>query len=185
MRVTLLSKRYAQALFELALENKILDKVEQDIRLIDSVLQDNRELRVVLANSVLDGYKKLRVLNALFKGKVETLTLKFLQLITRKGREEYIVHICESFIEIYKEFKNIMDITLTTAYAADKKTINAILTKLRSVTDKELEVTEEVDASLIGGFKLDFEDFQYDDSVKVQLKRLTKEFSDNLYISKL
>ncbi len=185
MRIQLLSKRYAQALFELALENKILDKVEKDIRLINSVLQESRELRVVLANAVLDGYKKLRVLNALFDGKIETLTLKFLQLITRKGREEYIVHICKAFIDVYKDHKNIMDVTLTTAYDADKKTIDAILTKLKTVTEKELEVTEKVDESLIGGFKLDFEDYQYDDSVKVQLKRLGKEFSDNLYISKL
>jgi F-type H+-transporting ATPase subunit delta len=185
MRVTLLSKRYAQALFELALELKILEKVDKDISLIDTVLKENRELRVILANPVLDGYKKLRVLNALFEGKIEILTLKFLQLITKKDREKYIIHICEAFVKIYKDFKNIMDVTLTTAYDADKKTINAILTKLRTVTEKELDVTEEVDESLIGGFKLDFEDYQYDDSVKVQLKRLAKEFSDNLYISKL
>ena len=78
-----------------------------------------------------------------------------------------------------------MSVTLTTAYVADKKTINAILTKLKTVTEKELDVTEKIDENLIGGFKLDFEDYQYDDSVKVQLKRLGKEFSDNLYISKL
>ncbi len=185
MRIQLLSKRYAQALFDLALENNILDKVEKDIILIDSVLQQSRELRIILANPVLDGYKKIKILNRLFEGKVQTLTIKFLQLITRKGREEYIVHICKAFIDIYKEHKNIMSVTLTTAYKADKKTIDAILTKLKKVTEKELEVTEKVDENLIGGFKLDFEDYQYDDSVKVQLKRLGKEFSDNLYISKL
>ena len=78
-----------------------------------------------------------------------------------------------------------MSVKLTTAYVADKESINAILTKLKTVTEKELDVTKKVDESLIGGFKLDFEDYQYDDSVKMQLKRLGKEFSDNLYISKL
>lgn len=185
MRIQLLSKRYAQALFDLAVENKILDKVEKDIVLINSVLQESRELRRILNNQVIDGYKKIKILNLIFEGKIQVLTLKFLQLITRKGREQYIEFICKSFIEIYKEHKNIMSVTLTTAYKADAKTKNAILAKLKKVTDKELEVTEKVDASLIGGFKLDFEDFQYDDSVKVQLKRLAKEFSDNLYISKL
>ena len=185
MRINLLSKRYALALFELAVENNILDKVEDDIKLIDSVLLENRELRMVLANQVLDGYKKIKILNRLFDDKVQTLTLKFLQLITRKGREEYIEPICKAFIEIYKDYKNIMSVTLTTAYKADKKTADAIITKLKKVTDKELEVSEKIDKSLIGGFKLEFEDYQYDDSVKMQLKRLGKEFSDNLYISKL
>jgi len=185
MRVKLLSKRYAQALFELAVENNILDEVEKDIRFIDSVLQESRELRIVLDNVVLEGYKKINVLNRLFESRVQKLTIKFLHLITRKNRETYIVPICQAFIEIYKDYKNIMPVTLTTAYKTDVKISEAILTKLRTVTDKELEITEEVDVTLIGGFKLDFQDYQYDDSVKVQLKRLGKEFSDNLYISKL
>lgn len=185
MRVQLLSKRYAQALFELALEYKILEQVEKDMTLLNSVLEGSRELRKVLANPVLDGYKKVRVLNKLFEDKVQTLTIKFLQLIVRKGREEYLVGICNSFVDIYKEYKNIMPITITTAYKPEKKITNAILTKLKTVTDKELEVTEKVDESLIGGFKLDFEDYQYDDSIKVQLKRMGQQFSDNLYVSKI
>lgn len=185
MRIQLLSKRYAQALFELALENDILDKVEKDIRLVDSALQSSRELRIIMANVVLDNYKKVSILKRLFEDKVEILTLKFLLLVTKKNREEYIAPICKAFLTIFKDYKNIMPVILTTAYDTDTKTRDAILNKLKDVTQKELEVTEKVDETLIGGFKLDFMDYQYDDSVKVQLKRLGKEFSDNLYISKL
>lgn len=185
MRVQLLAKRYAQAVFDLALENKILEKVEQDIVLISSVLEGSRELKIILANPVLDGHKKIRILNRLFEKQVQPLTIQFLRLITRKGREEYIDPVCKAFINIYKDHKNIMSVTLTTAYKADTKIKEAILKKLKTVTEKELEVTEKVDENLIGGFKLDFEDYQYDDSIRVQLKRLSNEFSDNLYISKL
>jgi F-type H+-transporting ATPase subunit delta len=86
MRVQLLSKRYAQALFDLAIELKQLEKVEKDMLLIGKVLRENRELRVILANAVLDNYKKVRVLNKIFDGKIEVITLKFLQLITGKNR---------------------------------------------------------------------------------------------------
>ena len=48
-----------------------------------------------------------------------------------------------------------------------------------------LEVTEIVDRELIGGFKLNFEDYQYNISVKKQLQQLAKVFSENLYISKI
>jgi F-type H+-transporting ATPase subunit delta len=185
MRIQLLSNRYAQALFDLSIENGILEKVQKDIILIDKVLSENRELRVILNNTVLDGYKKIRVLNKIFEGKIETLTLKFLQLITRKGREEYIVYICKAFIGIYKKYKNIMPVTLTTASKLDDKVVKDILKKLKNFRDKEFELTEKIDESLIGGFKLDFEDYQYDDTIRVQLKRLAKEFSDNLYVSKL
>ena len=185
MRIQLLSTRYAQALFDLAREMNILEKVHGDIVLVDKVLDENRDLRKILANVVLDGYKKVRVLNKIFEGKVEKLILKFLDLITRKGREAYIAHICKAFITIYKDHKNIMPLTITTAYPLDDKNRKAILEKLKKFRDKEFEVTEKIDEDIIGGFRLDFEDYQYDDTIRVQLKRLSKEFSENLYISKL
>ena len=78
-----------------------------------------------------------------------------------------------------------MPVLLTTAYKVDEKTKKEILLKLRNFRDKEFELTEKIDEALIGGFKLDFEDYQYDDTIRIQLKRLAKEFSDNLYVSKL
>lgn len=185
MRIELLSNRYAQALFDLAVEMKILEKVYKDILLVDKVLEENRELRKVLANPVLDGYKKVNILDKLFGGKIEVLTLKFLDLITRKGREAYVQYICKSFIHIYKDYKNIMPLTITTASPLEPENRANLLKKLKKFRDKDFEVTEKIEEDVIGGFRLDFEDYQYDDTIKVQLKRLAKEFSDNLYVSKL
>lgn len=184
MRIKLLAKRYAMALFELAVEYNILEQVEKDMKLVGNTLQKEKLLKKIMANPVLDAYKKINILNKLFEKRVNKLTLKFLQLITRKGREEYIVFICQAFDEIYKDYKNIMPVTLTTAYKADKKIKDEILDKFASVIRKKLEVTEVVDESLVGGFRLDFEDYQYDNSIKMQLKRLRKVFSENLYIGK-
>jgi F-type H+-transporting ATPase subunit delta len=97
----------------------------------------------------------------------------------------YIGPICKAFIEIYKDYKNIMAVTITTAYVPDKKIKDEILSKLAQVTKKELEVSEVIDEDIIGGFKLDFEDYQYDNSIKVHLKRLSKTFTENLYKSKI
>lgn len=182
MRIQLLSKRYAQALFGLALEYKILEEVKNDLLLVSTVLEENRILRRVLANPVLDGYKKVRVLKKLFDGKVNKLTLKFLELITRKGRELYISSICDAFNEIYKEYKNIVEVQFTTAYKIDEQLRKPMLKKLQSFTDKQLEVSESIDEEIIGGFRLNFADYQYDASIKTQLKRLGKEFSKNLYV---
>ncbi len=60
MRIKLLSKRYAQALFDLAIEFKILEKVNSDVKLIGDVLSENRELRIIINNPVIDTYKKLK-----------------------------------------------------------------------------------------------------------------------------
>jgi len=185
MSVTLLAKRYAQALFDLAVENNITEEVAKDMILVKSVLEESRVLRKVLKNPVIDAPKKVKVLDSIFGNKIQKLTHRFLQLITSKGREMYITFIADAFDEIYKDAKNILSVKLTTAIKVDEKVKKEILEQLAKITDKTLDITEKVDESLIGGFVLNFEDYQYDDSVKKQLQRMAKVFSENLYISKI
>ncbi|RLD34542.1 MAG: ATP synthase F1 subunit delta [Bacteroidetes bacterium] len=185
MKSSLLAKRYAQALFDLAVETKQLEDIAKDMLLINSVLDESRELRRVLDNPVLDDYKKVRILDSLFGKKIKELTLKFLHLIVKKGREGILTQTCKAFDVIYKDYMNILPVTLTIASEIDEKTKKEILEKLAPLTDKKLEVTEIIDPEIIGGFKLNFEDYQYNNSVKAQLQRLAKVFSDNPYVSKI
>ena len=66
MRIRLLAKRYAQALFDLAIELKVLEDVEKDMKLIKEVLAENRPLRKVLANPVIDFHKKDKAKKSLY-----------------------------------------------------------------------------------------------------------------------
>ncbi len=182
MRVNLLAKRYAQAVFDLSVENKTTDKVARNLVLIKEVLQENRQLRRILENPVLDDSKKATVLSKLFAKHVEELTARFLHLITRKGRASYLLSICEAFDEIYKEYRNILSAELVTAIDVDKKIRKSIIAKLQQITDKNIELIETVNEDIIGGFVVKMGDYQYDASIANQLKRLKKEFSKNLYV---
>lgn len=184
MRVRLLAKRYAVALLELALENKIQDKVQQDMILIGCVLSENHLLGTVLHNPVISSHKKISIFNKIFEGKIEKLTLRFLQLITKKSRENYLQAICISYDEVYKDYNNIMPVMLTTAYDIEENVQEKIMSKLAKIAGKTPEVTKKIDENLIGGFTLHFMDYQYDASVRMQLKQLRKEFSENLYVKK-
>ncbi len=181
MRIKLLSKRYGQALFDLSIELNILEEVNSDLILIGKVFAENRELRIIIANPVMDAYKKIAILNKIFEGKVQELTIKFLRLITNKGREKYIAAISEAFGEIYKEYKNILSVDVTTAQKAEKVVTDDITKKLHNATKMNIELTEKVDENIIGGFIVNFQDYQYDASIISQLDKLKKGFSENLY----
>jgi len=181
MRIKLLSKRYAQALFDLAIEFNILEKVNSDVKLISSVFNENRELRVIIANPVIDTYKKINILNMLFKSNIQELSMKFLRLITNKGREQYIPYICDTFDEIYLEYKNILSVEFTTAQKADKKVLDDISGKLKKVTKMNIDLMEKVNEDIIGGFVVNFQDYQYDASIINQLSKLKKNYSENMF----
>ncbi|HDO06716.1 MAG TPA: ATP synthase F1 subunit delta [Bacteroidetes bacterium] len=180
MRVNLLAKRYARSLFDLSLETKIEEKVAADMRLVGSVLAENRELRRVIANPVLNGSKKIKILNRLFGEKLNELSLRFFNLIIRKGREVYLEGICLAFEDIYEDFKNVVGAELITATKSDDKIKKLVVGKLKAITDKDIELKEIVDEDIIGGFVVRLEDYQYDASVATQLRRLRKNYADKL-----
>ena len=78
--------RYAQALLGLAKEQGSLDAVKADMELILRTLSQNSELRVLMQSPVIRAEKKHAILTELFSGKVEKMTMSFLQLLAKKHR---------------------------------------------------------------------------------------------------
>jgi F-type H+-transporting ATPase subunit delta len=180
MRVNLLAKRYARALFDLSLETKQEEKVAADMRLIGKVLDENRSLRRVMANPVLHDDKKVSILHALFEKQITELTLRFFSLLIRKGREVYLESICYAFEEIYLDFKKVIKAELVTAVGADKNIRKLLIEKLQAITDKKIELSSTIDEEIIGGFVARMGDYQYDASVATQLRKLRKEYVEKL-----
>ena len=183
MRVNLLAKRYAEAVFELAVETKNVDRIAEDLKLVYKVLEENRELRRIIDNPVIDASKKINILNKIFGeiGNVSELSLRFLQLITRNGREMYLQGICQAFESIYLEYKNIVKAELVTAFDPDQEIRKSVLEKLKAISNKEIVLSETINEDIIGGFIVRIEDYQVDASVANQLKKLGKNFAGNLY----
>jgi F-type H+-transporting ATPase subunit delta len=90
-----------------------------------------------------------------------------------------------SFINLYDLQKDIK-----TAYIITSKPLNEEnLAKLKEITKMikadTVNIVQKIDASIIGGFKLNVDDYQIDASVQTKLKELERAFSRNSYISDL
>ena len=95
--------------------------------------------------------------------------------------------IAGEYIVQYKAIKHISTVKLTTASKLSEAAVKNIHDKLlaSTSTDKNVELVTDVDAALIGGFIIEFEDKLYDASVAHKLGQMKKEFKDNLYISQI
>lgn len=182
MRETKVANRYAKALFDLSVEMKLLEEVHEDIKLLLSVCAQNRDFLLMLKSPVINDKKKQAIMKDIFGDKVQDLLLRFFLVITRNRRESILDVIAEQFIIIYQEFKNIIPTTLTTAIKLDAATRDKIVNLLGERAEATIEVTEEVDDEIIGGFILEFQSKQYDASILRKIKNLRKEFDVNLYI---
>ncbi len=166
--------RYAKAVIELAQAQKSLEKVKENMLLFTQVINDNRELEVVLKNPIVPADKKRAILKALFERRVEPLTFKAFDLIVSKNRESILDEIAVEFVNEYNVLKGIAVATVITPYKLGDEQRKEITNIVAEITGMKVELTEVVDESLIGGFVLKIGDKQIDESVKTKLANIQR-----------
>ena len=148
-----LAARYAKSLIDLATEQNQLERVYDDMLLLQSVCKTNRDFVALLKSPVIPADKKLSVLDASTSGRVTDLTASFNRLLVRKGRESVLPEIADAFIEQYKVQKGIHVVKLTTAVPVSEELKQAIVSKVQSLTPmKTVELQTAVQENIIGGF---------------------------------
>ncbi|MFN5323389.1 MAG: ATP synthase F1 subunit delta [Bacteroidota bacterium] len=182
MAETKVARRYAKSLLDLGVERNIADQVHADMILVHTSIRGSRELAQFFKSPVINTDKKENVLKELFGGKVQSVTLDFFLIITRKKREYYIADIAQSFLELYDIYKGRQVAWLTTAVPADDQIRKQMLDLIAKNTSQQVVLKEKVDPSILGGFILRWGDRQLDTSVTRKLHALKQDFNNNLYV---
>lgn len=167
-----ISGRYAKAFFSLSVEENVLEEVKTDIDLIYSIWNTVAELRQFLESPIIKPSEKVAVVREIYKGKIQDSTHSFLDLILKNKRESYLPGIVRAFLSMYKAKKQITWATLTTTYKVDDTLKSSIVELIKSTYSKNVELAENINSDIIGGFILRIDDQQYDASVSTKLKNI-------------
>ena len=166
-----IASRYAKSLLDLADEKGVLEDVNKDMLMFSGLASENRDLVLMLKSPVVSHDKKLAVLNKVFDGKVNELTLAIFQILTKKHREAYLPAIATEFHHQYNVRKGIEEATVTTTFKLDAKRRKEFEGIVAKISGKKVELTEKIDEKIIGGFVLKIGDRQIDDSMHSVLRR--------------
>jgi len=186
MSINKIASRYAKSLLDLAKEQNKVEAVLEDVKSMKQAAE-NRDLYLLLKSPIVKTDKKLSILKEIFSGKVDELTMAFVNIITKKGRESYLPEINDEFIAQYRAMSSISKVTITTAEPMSDADLESIKAKLQvsSETRDNLEFETKIDPSIIGGFVIEIGDKLYDASVQHKLDELKKQFSGNDYAAKI
>ncbi len=171
MKNSKVAKRYARALLDLSMEQKNIDSVLGDMNMLAATCDDSHDFRLLLDSPIVKADKKIVIFEQVFE-QFEKLTMSFVTLIIKNGRESDLPGIAEAFQVQVKEERGIVPITITSATKLDDATKDSIIAKVQKGIDGQLEVTEQIDESLIGGFMVQMGDMRMDASVSSQLNNL-------------
>ena len=174
--------RYAKSLLEISEAKDLVDEAYNDMLFVSSACRLNKDFSNLLKTPIVKTDLKIRIINEIFQHTVNPLALSFLILITKKKREGLLSAIASSFIALYKDKKNIKEVTITTAVSLDQELREEVLRYVKREKNSNIELIEKVDPSLVGGAVIRMDDKQLDTSISSKIKSLKQEFSKNLYI---
>lgn len=178
--------RYAKSLLDLAVDKGQLEQVYNDMLYLQQLGKGSREFIALLRSPVVKQDVKIRAINAVTAGKISDTTVAFTTLLINKTRESVLPEVITSFIEQYKQKKQINTVKLTTAVPvsdAIKQSFVEQVKKTSPMQNIELETT--VDPNIIGGFVLQAGDQLIDASVAYDLKNISRQFDNNDFIYKV
>lgn len=172
--------RYAKSLIDLAVEQKSLEETKNDMAFFSQTLRANYQLQAVLANPIVAHSKKIKILEAIFAGKVSKLTDSFFKIMINKSRSEILYATSKEFINQYNVIKHIIRAYVTSATPLSEENKKKIASELEAATKGTIELHTKVDPKLIGGFVLTVGDMQVDTSISTSLNKLKQDFGRQL-----
>jgi len=170
--------RYAKAVLSLATDQKAVEAVNNDMKLITKTIADNKDLRVMLQNPVVRPSVKKTVLNEVFKN-TSTITGNLVTTLITNKRIALLEEVALKYNQLYDTLNGIQIAKVTTAVPLTDDLKSKVLAKVKELTGKEVEVVNLIDESILGGFILRVGDIQYNASIANKLNNLKREFTLN------
>ena len=167
-----IARRYAQALYEEAESRGCIDRVDEDVAMMQASLEGSLELQRFFPDPVISIDKKEAVVEALFTGRVHDLVLSFLKLLLRKGRGALVGATAVAYQAMRDEQLGIVEAHVRTALKLSSEEEKSLEEGLEKMTGRQVRLKTRVDASILGGLIIRVGDTVYDRSVLNQLSAL-------------
>ncbi len=169
--------RYAEGLMEMAVEQKNVDAIAEDLEKLRQMISESRELLLFLKSPVIDKARKQAIFRSLFEGKLDPATVRLLDVLAEKGRENILQDIIVQFFALQDERQGVVPVEVKTATAFLPDQTSTLQKKLESVTKKKVRIAFSLDKQLKGGFVARVGDTVFDGSIKRQLELLRERFA--------
>ena len=174
------SERYSRALFEVAKEAGDLEKIETDIKIFKSLLENSLELKNFLSNPTQSINNQNNVNDLLSKKFNFSKNLKnFLSLLIEKRRIFFVSKIIDSFLKLCSKKRGEVKASLISSKELSESELESISKDLSSSMGSIIKFDYKIDKELIGGLKLQLGSFMIDTSIKNKLKKFEQQMIEN------
>ncbi|KAA0715640.1 ATP synthase subunit O, mitochondrial [Triplophysa tibetana] len=168
--------RYATALFSAASKQKNLDKVEQELGRVSTMIKEPKLSSMVMNPHVKRSIKMKTFNDALTKAKLSPITINFINVLAENGRLTLTPDVIAAFGKMMSAHRGEVTCSVTTAQPLDEASLAELKVALNGFLAKgeTIKLETKSDASILGGMIVSIGDKYVDMSTKTKIQKLTK-----------
>lgn len=174
MNEGLIPRRYAKALYKVAVERKQQTKMYALMQTLAESFSKIESLKATIANPFVADGDKSKILATAAGATAGDVTFDdFIKLLIKNRRIDLINEIAHAYVSLYREENNIKRVEVVSAAALDPEVEKRIKALIEShLGGATMEYTTAVNPELIGGFIVNIDNERLDASLRNQLKEL-------------
>jgi F-type H+-transporting ATPase subunit delta len=170
------ARRYAKALIDLAARDDRIEDIGAQLQQHREILRNTAALQRILDNPGVNTEVKTGILGQILdRTHPAPLVRSFLLLLVEKDRLRQFELICEHYEQMANERLRRVVAQVTTAVELDTSQRQAVMQKLRRMTQKDVMLEAHVDPAILGGLVVRIDHVILDSSLQGQLTRLRQE----------
>jgi len=176
MPITTSVKRYAQAVFEIALENNKLKEWQSNLKKIAQIVQD-AEFTALVENPKLPFESKAKLVQERL-GKINTMAINLVYLLMAKGKLKNAGQLAEEYERLLNDHYGIKSAEVTTAIAIDDTERERLGRDLETIMGNKISIKTQIDPDILGGFIARIDDRLIDASIRNKLEMLKRNLAE-------
>ena len=163
-------KRYAQAIFELALHEEQLEPWSAQLEMAGGVLQD-QEFNDFLKHASVPVEQKIRSIDTVLSD-LHPLVRNMVNVLVSRGLVDLVPDIREAYVELLDRHAGRQRVEVTSAVDLDQPELDRIGGFVSGLIRKEVVISTQVDESILGGVVIQIGDQLLDGSTRSRLEGL-------------
>ncbi len=167
--MTQIAVTYAQALYDLAKDENLTEAILTQLQALQEGFSAEPDFLRLLSTPGLSKEERCGIVDASFREKVHTYVLSFLKILVEKGYVRHFADCCKAYKTLYNEDHGILPVLAVTAVALNDTQKQKLTAKLETITGKTVELENRVDATVLGGVRLDYDGKRVDGTVQNRL----------------
>jgi F-type H+-transporting ATPase subunit delta len=165
------ARRYAGALYEVAVEDGNVAGIEAELAEIVRQLRDVEGLHRFLAHPLMLREKKEALISSAFPD-LSPHVANAMRLLIRHRRESYLDLIYDEFLEVRSEAENLARARVVTAAPLSDEERTRLAKRLETALGRPVKLEEERDERLLAGARIEVEGKTIDATLRARIEKL-------------